>query len=279
VSASNRLVVSILVVAAAAVAFWMLALGPKREQASELESKVTRLQASLTEAQSRVGEAETARREFPADYRQLVVLGQAVPPSDETSSLLVELQHIAARAKVRFSSIQLATTGGEETPAAAAPPPSTTTPGAPETPSEGSASAVPASATVPPTEAAASVLPLGARIGPAGLDVMPYDLKFSGSFFHVADFMHEVDALVHTTNSTVNVDGRLMTLDGFSLSGNAEHGFPYLDATFSVTTYLTPPSQGLTAGASPEAPAPSTAAPASETSTETGTSSETVAAR
>jgi hypothetical protein len=32
-----------------------------------------------------------------------------------------------------------------------------------------------------------------------------------------------------------------------------------------VTTYLTPPAQGVTAGATPEAPSPATAAPASTT--------------
>ncbi len=48
--------------------------------------------------------------------------------------------------------------------------------------------------------------------------------------------------------------GRLVTLDGFALNGDSNLGFPHLDANFSVTTYLVPPSQGVTAGASPTAP-------------------------
>lgn len=277
---SNRVIVAILVIAALALGFWVLLLSPKREQADELGEKVSRLELSLTEAEQKVNEAETARRSFPADYHQLVLLGQAVPASDETSSLLVELQHIAAQSKVSFDSIQLTGSGEESTPVTGTTPTtSSSTQSAPASQPSSSSTAVPASATVPPTEAAAAVLPLGASIGPAGLGVMPYNLTFSGSFFHIADFMQGIDGLVHTTDNAVRVDGRLVTLDGFALNADAEHGFPYLDATFSVTTYLTPPTQGITAGATPSAPAESAPVPASSESGGQSTGSETVAAR
>jgi Tfp pilus assembly protein PilO len=277
---ANRLIVSILVVAALAVAFWTLALSPKREKADELGSQVNQMKISLAEAQSRVSEAEAARHDFPVDYRQLLVLGQAVPASDETASLLVELQHVARKSKVKFEAVTL--TGSGEGAASSPAPAATTETPAPQAEGEsGGSSAVQASATVPPTEVAASLLPLGASIGPAGLAVMPYTLTFSGDFFHVADFIKGVDSLVRTANNRVAVDGRLITLDGFALSSDPERGFPHLNATFSVTTYLTPPSQGVTAGASPSAPAPSTETPASQTegSAESAESSETVAAR
>jgi hypothetical protein len=61
------------------------------------------------------------------------------------------------------------------------------------------------------------------------------------------------------------VDGRLVTLDGFALNAAAKTGFPNLAATFAVTTYVTPPNQGVTAGATPTAPPPSIATPASST--------------
>ena len=109
---------------------------------------------------------------------------------------------------------------------------------------------------MPPTEAAASLLPLGASVGSAGLGVMPYSLTFSGDFFHVADFIKGIDSLVHPDTATVAVDGRLVTLNGFALNADPELDFPHLDATFSVTTYVTPPSQGLTAGATSSEPAP-----------------------
>jgi Tfp pilus assembly protein PilO len=263
-TSANRLIVSMLVVVALAVAFWMLAIAPKRQEASDLAEQASTLRTSLAESQSEVTEAIAAKREFPTDYQQLVVLGQAVPPSDETSSLLVEVNQIARNSKVKFNSIKLGTSGGEGESAAAA----TTT-----TPTPVGSSAVPAAAMVPPTEVAASLLPLGATIGPAGLAVMPYDLTFSGSFFHVADFIKGIDSLIHT-GKDVAVDGRLVTVNGFALNADSNLGFPHLDATFSVTTYLTPPSQGVTAGATPSAPSATTPA-ATTSSGETSTAAST----
>lgn len=271
-SSSNRLIVSILAITAMAIAFWMLALGPKREEADELSSQVSQMQVSLTEAQAKVTEAVAAKEEFPSDYRQLVVLGEASPASEETASLLVELSHIASASKVKFERMSL---NSEET-GEAAPAPAPTP--APETSSPAS-SGVPAAATVPPTEAAASLTPLGASIGSAGLAVMPYSLTFSGSFFHVADFIKGIDSLVGTGKDAVAVNGRLVTVDGFALNAAAAGGFPRLNATFAVTTYVTPPSQGVTAGATPTAPAPAvststTAAAPAESAAATTSESE-----
>jgi Tfp pilus assembly protein PilO len=263
-SSSNRLIVSILGIAAIAIAFWILALSPKRTEAGELAGQVGELQASLVEAQAKVTEAVAAKREFPSDYRQLVVLGKAAPAGDETASLLVELNRVADRAGVKFESIQLS--GSGETAPAPAP-----VPAAP--PASSAASGVPAAATVPPTEVAASLTPLGASIGPAGLAVMPYNLAFSGDFFHVADFIKEIDSLVGT-GTQVAVDGRLVTLDGFALNAGGEDGFPQLKATFAVTTFVTPPNQGITAGATPTAPAPSIATPAAVTTAPESSASE-----
>src|SRR5262249_39590828 len=52
------------------------------------------------------------------------------------------------------------------------------------------------------------LLPLGASIGPAGLNVMPYDLTFNGSFFDVADFIGGVDSLLATKKTNAGGDGR-----------------------------------------------------------------------
>ncbi len=267
---SNRLIVSILAIAALAIGFWILALGPKREEADELSSQVSQAQATLAEAESKATEAAAARREFPADYRQLVVLGQAVPAGDETSSLLVELNTIAAISGVRFDEIQLESSG-EAAPAPA--PGAEPVPAAP--PAGSPTGAVPASSTVPPTEAAASLLPLGAAIGTAGLGVMPYHLTFGGNFFQIANFIKGIDSLVDTGNAKVGVDGRLVTLSGFALNTEEGEGeseqkpTDRLKATFAVTTYVTPPTQGLTAGATPSAPAPvTTPSGASEAATE-----------
>ena len=241
-TSTNKLIVAMLALAALAVAFWMLALGPKRQEASDLGAQVEELKATLAGHQQEIDVALAARESFSADYQQLVVLGKAVPGDDDTASLFVQLNRIADKAGVTFRDLELRADGGS------APAPTPT-----PAPAPADGSATPASDPVSPTEAAASTLPLGASIGPAGLAVMPYTLAFDGEFFEIADFIKGLDALVKTTNEKVAVDGRLITIDSFSLSPDPAGGFPALEASFSVTTYLTPPDQGVTAGATPVA--------------------------
>lgn len=263
---SSKTILAILAFAALAVGFWMLLLSPKREEVSKLETQADQLSASLAASQLKVTEAEAAKREFPGDYRRLVVLGQAVPSNEETASLLVEVNRVARQAKVRFEGIELEAGSSESAETATA----ETAPSVPPPAPEG-ASGVPTSATtVPPTEAAAALLPLGATIGPAGLGVMPYKLSFSGSFFQIADFIAGIDSMVRG-GEQVDVEGRLITLNGFSLTEEQERGFPYLQASFSVTTYLTPPGQEASAVA---APVESEVAPEAEATESTESSEE-----
>jgi Tfp pilus assembly protein PilO len=246
---SNGMIVAMLLIAGVAFAFWSVAVSPKREEAAKLDTQVEQLESSLALHQAEITQGEEARKEFPLDYQQLVVLGKAVPGDDDTASLLVQISHIAEKTGIEFRDIKLNSSGGEEESAAATPATSSSEP-------------------VSATEAAASLLPLGATIGPAGLAVMPYTLTFKGNFFTIADFIKELDSLVRTTNENVKVDGRLITMDAFSLVPDKEVGFPSLDVTFGVTTYLTPPSEGVTAGASPSSPESALATPAAATTGE-----------
>jgi Tfp pilus assembly protein PilO len=246
-STSNLTVAAILAVVVLAIAFWALALSPKKDEAAKLGKQVEQLKASLAQHQAEVEEAEAARAEFPVNYQKLVVLGKAAPGDDDTASLLVQVNRIAKGAKVRFSNFELSEGGEAEAEA--------------ETPAAAPASGGPVSA----TEAEAALLPLGATIGPAGLGVMPYNLTFSGDFFQIADFIKGLDSLVETSREEVTVDGRLLTIDGFSLEADPQRQFPALQATFSVTTYLTPPGEGITGGATPEGVGAGEAAPVSTT--------------
>ena len=236
-SANNRIIVAMLAVVALAMAFWMLLLSPKRDEVKKLDRQIAQQEESLSLHQSEVQRGLQAQRDFPREYQQLVVLGKAAPADDDTASLLVQLNRIAGKAQVRFQNFQLESAGGSGEESAAEAP----------NPEEAPAS---------PNEVAASTMPLGASIGPAGLAVMPYTLTFKGSFFKLADFIHGLDSLVKTKNSEVSVTGRLITINGFDLSPDSNKGFPYLEASFSVTTFLVPPAQGVTAGASPTSPAP-----------------------
>jgi hypothetical protein len=234
---SNGVIVGAVAIVVLGIVFWMLAVSPKREEAAKLDRKAASLETSLSIHQGEVTQGEAARDEFDTDYERLVVLGKAVPGDDDTASLLVQINRIAEKTKVDFRDIKLGSGGeGGEAPAPA-----------PET---------------SPTEAAASLLPLGAGVGPAGLAAMPYTLTFDGSFFTIADFIAKLDALVKTENEDVLVDGRLLTIDGFSLAPDPDKGFPALEGSFAVTTYITPPGQGITGGASPASPETAVATPA-----------------
>lgn len=244
-ASSNRAVFAGVAFLVLAIAFWMMLLSPKREEAGELDKQAQQLKTSLAQHQAEVAEAEEAKSEFPTDYQRLVVVGKAVPGGDETASLLVQMNRIAGSADGKFVNITLSSAGGAEE---AAPAPT----GSGEAPAS-------------PTEVAASLLPLGAAVGPAGLAVMPYEVTFDGDFFQIADFIKGIDSLVDTKKDQVSVDGRLVTVDGFSLEASPGKGFPALQASFSLTTYLAPPGEGAGAGASPETPSPAEATPAAAT--------------
>lgn len=254
---TDRLVLIALPAVALVAAFWLLVLSPKREEASSLQTEITGLESEVAEQQQLAEFAEQAREGFPSDYQKVVTLGKAVPDDDDTASLLAQLTGISSHAGVGFRSLQLAESATE---AGAAPPPAPAE--AAPTTEEPVAEAVPATTAPAATEAVAANLPIGATIGPAGLPVMPYTLEFQGDFFNFADFLQGIDDTVSTADGQVTVDGRLMTIDGFNLSRDLEQGFPSLVASVALTTYVTPPTQGLTAGATPSAPAPVSAPPA-----------------
>ncbi len=229
-SSTNGLIVGMVAFVVLAFLFWNMALGPKRDEASELSAKAKSLETSLATHEGEISQALEARDSYAEDYRNLIVLGKAVPGNDDTASFLVQLNRISAAAKVEFRELKLSTSEAAPEEAATAAPPV-----------EGAS----------PTEVAASTLPLGATIGTAGLGVMPYELSFEGNFFSISRFIHGLDSLVKTANERVEVTGRLITINGFTLKGDTGKGFPALEGRFSVTTYLTPPETGVTGGAAP----------------------------
>ena len=272
-------------IAAVLFLFYFMVLGPKREKASSLGGEVTELKSSIDQQKQVTEFAEQARQDFPRYYGRLVVLGKAVPEQADSASMLVQVNSLAQRSGVDFRGIELSETSGGDsasggstagTPPAAPPAPGTESSGGtppPETaPPSGDAGATPASteaapassaAAAPATETAAANLPIGAVVGPAGLPTLPYSVVMSGGFFGVASFMGGLDQLVtiRESNGQVSANGRLLTVDGFALHHPLSGPVPTLEVDFSLTSYVTPADQGLTAGASPGAPAPAPAAP------------------
>jgi len=252
VKGTQRTLLLAVPVIALAVGFWMLVLSPKQQAAKDAEAQVETLQASLQAAESEIAIGEQARAAFSENYSDLVELGSAVPEDDDQATLIHDLSALARRDGVNFRSFQLVP--GEAAPAAA--PTTSTSPTAEAPPAEGvpAESAAPAAA----TEATAATLPLGATVGLAGLPVTPYELKYFGPFFNMADLFASLDKRVRVRENGLGpkINGRLMTVDGFALQADPIRGFPRVQAEVSVTTFLVPAEQGIAAGATPVGPAP-----------------------
>lgn len=250
---SDRLIVLVVPVLALAIGFWLLVLSPKQKEAAELEDKIETAQSRIEAAEAQVALAEQAREVFPENYSDVVKLGAAVPEENDQSTLIYDLAEIGRANSVNFRAFEVTDAAGEA-PEVAPPPATETSPSTETPPEEGTAVSAPAI----PTEASAATLPIGATVGAAGLPVTPYSFKFFGEFSTIADLFADIDKLVETPDDGEQpiVDGRLLTIDGFSLSVDPVHGFPRVQGDFGVTTYIVPPEQGLSAGATPAGPAP-----------------------
>jgi Tfp pilus assembly protein PilO len=277
---NERMIIVGVAVVALAVGFYMLVLGPKRNQASDLKGQVDQLNASITTAQQQVSYGEQARQDFGKYYGRMVVLGKAVPGQADTASLLVQLNSLSDQSKTNLRAIALNQGAGASSEGSTAAAPAPAPAPSASSPSEGAATASTASSTAssgsstassstgtaapaatatpaPATEASAAALPIGSVVGPAGLPTLPYSLSLNGNYFDVANFIGGVDDLVQPVSSGTQLspDGRLLTVNGFGLEVAGLGPSPKLKVNLVVTAYSTGDG-GLTLGASPSAPAP-----------------------
>jgi Tfp pilus assembly protein PilO len=271
-SRNDRMILLVVPVVFAVVAFWFLGVKPKQDKVSKLDDQVTQLNTQISADQASAQQGKQSRQHFPRDYHRLVVMGKAVPVDDETASLVVQVNRIAKRSGVSFRAIDYtapSSASGSGTTTTTPPPTTSTTSTTPTTDSSSSTTSSTSSSTTSstpttapttpaaPTEASAALLPIGATVGSAGLPVLPYTMTFSGNYFQIAKFMAGVDDLVKTGKAAIQADGRLATIDAFSMGPGTNTPPGILMADLAITTYVTPASQGLTAGATPTGPVPS----------------------
>jgi Tfp pilus assembly protein PilO len=93
----------------------------------------------------------------------------------------------------------------------------------------------------------------------AGLETVPLELEFTGDFFNLADFFHDVKRFVRVAGTNVVVGGRLITIDGVKYASDPEL-FPKIKAELTATVYLSPKAEGTSAGATPAGPSGTTPA-------------------
>jgi Tfp pilus assembly protein PilO len=233
---SSKLLISVVVLLAAAGAYWFLLLAPKREEAATLATQVSQKEGEVMQAETLLSSYRTAAKTYKVNYATVARLGKAVPADDDVRSLVVQLEAAAADNKVDFRSI----TVGAGSSAS----------GAPTTATGGAA---------PP--------PGAQTVGSAGFAVMPYTLTFEGDYLNLSKFFSELERFVKVSNKKLDVTGRLLRVENFTLTPSGD-GYPRLAAQVGATTYLVPPTEGLTAGATPAAPA--VADPSTTTAITTG---------
>ncbi|HWI75017.1 MAG TPA: type II secretion system protein GspM [Baekduia sp.] len=238
-TARDRTVLIVVGILAVLGGFWFLAISPKRKDAADVQTQITAAQARLDTAQASAASAEAAKAKYSADYATVARLGKAVPVDDDMPSLVYTLEQTAKANKVDFRSIKLTGTVSQ----AAAP----TGAAAAVASANGNTNATAASSTSPASTVTAA-LPPGATVGTAGFPTMPFSFDFTGSFFNMQRFLKAVDGLTTVQGKSINVKGRLLTVDGVGLKAGPK-GFPQVDATVVVTAYLLPSDEGLTAGA------------------------------
>ncbi|CAA9476574.1 MAG: hypothetical protein AVDCRST_MAG69-478 [uncultured Solirubrobacteraceae bacterium] len=213
---NHRLLLALVVLAAAVGAFWMLVLSPKREEASALSEQIAAKQVELDAARQQVVTYEQAREAYPANYATVARLGKAVPADDDVRSLVVQLDAAAKRSNVDFELIDVG---------------------------KGAAT---------PDAAAKNVIP-GASLNAAGFTTLPMSFAFHGSYFELSSFFTRLERFVTVSNRRIDVTGRLLLLQSISLVPGGD-GFPQMRAQINATSYLVPPAEGLTDGASPQGP-------------------------
>jgi Type II secretion system (T2SS), protein M len=262
VTTRDRIVIVVVLVAAALAGSWFVVLAPKRKEAGELRTKIETATKQLTQAQQSATQAKQAKAGYQDDYATVATLGKAVPSSDALPSLLYQLQAASHDARIDFSTLKVSAAGsgaatGPTPPAAAAKAAGT---GSNSTDSSASASSSASTAPAPATQAASASLPPGATVGSAGFPVMPFAFVFSGSFFDMERFLGEVQRFVRIDGERVDVRGRLLSVDGFALTAGPK-GFPSVRATVSATAYLQSPNDAGTSATTP----PASTAPATPT--------------
>jgi Tfp pilus assembly protein PilO len=274
----DRRIISIIVPLLLVAGYWFLMLAPKRVESQKVGAELTKAQASRDGAEQQVAQLQAAKASFSSDYATVLRLGKAVPTTVDMPSLLVQLDNAAQGTGVVIGDFKPGPVStGNGSPAGSTPPGGGNNPAAPGAPpaqgfpakqAQHAGQAVTQANGINQANAnAANGQPGAASSSPSvpGLESVPLTFTMTGNYFSLADFFHRLKRFVQVVNNQIVVKGRLMTIESFSFQQGDGTNKSQLKADVSATIYLTPPSQGTTAGATAQGPAgsPAGAPPAS----------------
>lgn len=233
----DRVALTVVAVAVALAAYWFLLFAPKREEAARLQGQVAQQRQRLQTAEANLAASQAARSSYAANYTAVARLGKAVPADDDVRSLVVQLDAAAQGTGVDFRTIEVGGGSGASAPVT----PASATPGAAST-----------------TQA----LPPGAvTVGTAGFSAMPFSFGFRGTFRNLSEFFTRLERFVTVQNDRISVTGRLLRLERVTLEPeDAAAGLGRIRASIGASSYLVPPTQGVTGGATSQGPVTATPA-------------------
>jgi hypothetical protein len=245
-------------------AYWFLLLAPKRQESSKIKDTLSQAESVRDTAQQKASSLAGAKRSFASDYATVIRLGKSIPASVDMPSLLVQLDRASRGTGIKFTDIKAGqrsvvtpaaatAPGGGTGPTAAGAPPAQSGPGQAAQAASGAVNNANTASAAAAGGSAAGTDPAAAGTGAPGLESVPLDFEFRGSFFDLADFFHRMKRFVRVANQQLVIRGRLMTINSFTF--DTAGGFPEIKAQVNATVYLAPKAQGVDAGASPQGPA------------------------
>ncbi len=199
----DRIALGIVLTVVLVGAFYMLALKPEQQKASNIDAQIATQRQTLAQEQQTYEAGRAAEATLKARSAQWAALSLAVPAQSNIPALLRLLERNAKAVHVKMQSIQL--TGASSS--------STSTPSATGTAGSSSATGTPTAAS------------------PAATGV-PVQLTFAGGYRALDALVHRLDSLVVLSGTTVHASGPLMSISKVALSGA-----PNLTVQLSATIY------------------------------------------
>jgi Tfp pilus assembly protein PilO len=260
----DKKILTLLLPVALIAAYWFLVFSPKRDESAAIQEQLSQAQTEQQTAESQAASVSGAKQNFAADYTTVIRLGKAVPDTVDMPSLLVQLDRAARGTGIDFDKISTGERTAAPAPAAAPAGGSAQSgPGQAKEAAQGAANQASNTGTLNGAQPASGGT-ASTSAGAPGLETIPLDFTFEGTFFDLADFFHRMKRFVRVANDDIVVRGRLMTIDSFNWKADPE-AWPKLTAEVHASVYLAPKAQGVSAGATPQGPGAATPAASGST--------------
>ncbi|MBO9534193.1 MAG: type II secretion system protein M [Solirubrobacteraceae bacterium] len=269
----DRLMLLGLAFGALLVGFYMFVLSPAKKAAADAQGQVDSARSQLEQAKQQAADGRAAQDAYRRDRATIVKIGRTVPETDDIPTLLTQLQALAKKEGVWFTSYGLGegATGSSGTGPNGQASSSTTTPNGQ---SVGSSTSV-----------IAPLYPPGSVQMSGGLGRTPIKLGLKGEYFNLERYLRSVQRFAILSAKNEKASGRLMVVDGFTyeasdrvawIGGSIEKlkktdKSIFLKAELAASVYFAPPIDTPAAGGASGGTAAPAASPDAGGSTSTGT--------